>query len=53
MKKTYINPELQVVVMQTTGMLALSNPGLKDNNAVGPGMAHEFDFDEDEDEEDY
>ena len=52
MKKSYINPELQVIFMETAGMLALSDPKLKDGNAVGPGMAPSFDWD-DEDEDEY
>lgn len=51
MKKSYINPELQVIVMETAGMLALSDPRLKDGNAVGPGMAPGMDWDDDFDEE--
>ena len=61
MKKQYINPELQVVVMKTAGMLANSpfqfngsgggrlNP--QSGNATGDALGHGFDFDEDEDED--
>ena len=51
MKKTYINPELQVIVMQTAGMLAQSlekGSGNINPNDIG---APSYDLDDDFDEE--
>ena len=51
MKKTYINPELQVIVMQTRAMLA-GSPPLSDGDydpskpVLAPGMDWDDDFDE-------
>ncbi len=54
MKKTYINPELQVIVMKTTGMLAQSPNGKLDpTKNVGAGDVEANGFDFDEDDEDY
>lgn len=51
MKKTYINPQLQVIVIETAGMLAQSLR--KGDGYIDPGDmgAPEFDWDEDEFEE--
>ena len=56
MKKTYINPNIEVVNIHTTGMLAVSagdriteesiNP--QDKNAITDGMGRYFDFDDEE-----
>lgn len=43
MKKEYINPELETIEIKTVGMLAQS-PGIKDENAITPGMAPSYDF---------
>ena len=56
MKKTYINPELMVVKIQTQGMLALSG-GLDTATEItepeGFGSREFDEFDEIEDEEEY
>jgi len=51
MKKTYINPELQVIVMQTRAMLA-GSPPLSDGDykPEKPVLAPSMDFDEDEED---
>ena len=52
MKKQYIIPEIQVVVMQTRSMLAGSPPPVDGKYGSGDSVdAAGFDFDEDE--EDY
>jgi hypothetical protein len=52
MKKAYINPEINVVIMQTRGMLAGSPPPVDGKYGSGDSVdAAGFDFDEDE--EDY
>lgn len=58
MKKIYLTPELLVVKIQTSGMLAVSgfNDGIDDalNGDGGDALSREFDeFDEIEDEEEY
>lgn len=58
MKKIYLTPELLVVKIQTSGMLAVSgfNDGIDDEiyGDGGDALAREFDeFDETEDEEEY
>jgi hypothetical protein len=45
MKKTYINPTMEVVRVQTRQMLAASAP-MYNENATGDGLAPEFDFNE-------
>ena len=46
MKKTYINPELEVVKIQTMQMLAASDPILGDEFSEGdPILAPEQEFD--------
>ena len=55
MKKYYLAPTINVVKLQTVGMLATSvdvdgNPQLKDNGNSGnasSGLSRSFDFDED------
>ena len=50
MKKTYINPELEVVKIQTMQMLAASDPGLGGGDFGGgdpilaPELGDDFDF---------
>ena len=56
MKKTYINPELMVVKIQTQGMLALSGgldttTEITDPNTFGSREFEEFDEIEDVEEE--
>ena len=59
MKKTYINPELEVVKLQTMQMLASSlilnddpsNYVSDEADILAPGLDEEFDFGEDEFEE--
>ena len=52
MKKTYINPTIEVVKIQTTGMLAVSLPkGATDPDGVdneSEVLGRDFDFDDDE-----
>ena len=51
MKKTYINPELQVIVMQTRAMLAGSPPLSDGDYKPGkPVLAPGMDWDEDEED---
>ena len=52
MKKTYINPNIEVVKIQTSGMLAVSKSGISDSgvtpqggDAISAGMGHDDDFD--------
>ena len=50
MKKTYINPTIEVVKIQTTGMLAVSLPkdtldGVDNESEV---LGRDFDFDDEE-----
>jgi len=52
MKKTYINPNIEVIKIQTAGMLAVSGKGLSEEtvepqsgDAIGPGMAHFDEYD--------
>ena len=53
MKKTYINPALEVVKFQTIGMLATSG-GVADGDGVGNAVkgsedyARSFDFDDED-----
>ena len=56
MKKTYINPELMVVKIQTQGMLALSgglDTATEITNPEEFGSREFEEFDEIEDEEEY
>ena len=50
MKKTYINPEMEIVKIQTMQMLAASDTQLNINGTPvddgTPGEGREFDFDE-------
>lgn len=52
MKKTYINPELEVVKIQTMQMLAASDPGLGGGDFGGgdpilaPELSDDIDFSE-------
>jgi hypothetical protein len=52
MKKQYINPELQVIVMKTTGMLA-NSPIPTATGKPDEWGAHHFTLEDDDDEEDY
>jgi hypothetical protein len=44
MKKTYINPTLTVVKIQTAQMLALSNPNASDTEYSGTQYGREAEF---------
>ena len=44
MKKTYQNPTLEVVKIETQQMLAQSTVDMFNENASGPGMSREFEF---------
>jgi len=48
MKKTYLNPELEIVKIQTVGMLALSAGGSTGNESdlLAPGTDFDFDITE-------
>ena len=50
MKKTYINPELEVVKLQTMQMLAASKLDISNESFTDPNLfdAREFTFDEEE-----
>ena len=49
MKKTYINPQIQVVVMKMNQqMLAGSPTGVNDTTGNGTQLSREFDFDFDD-----
>ena len=43
MKKTYINPAMQVIKLNVTQHLLEASLPLKDANATTPGMARELD----------
>ena len=52
MKKTYINPTLEVVKLQTIGMLAASLPlssteGTDESEVLAPSLGGDFTFDDD------
>ena len=53
MKKTYINPEMEVVKLQTFGMLAASLPLSDDvmvtneSDVLAPSLGGDFTFDDD------
>ena len=53
MKKTYINPEMEVVKLQTIGMLAASLPLSDDvmvtdeSDVLAPSLGDDFTFDDD------
>lgn len=53
MKKTYINPEMEVVKLQTIGMLAASLPLNDDvkvtdeSEVLAPSLGSDFTFDDD------
>lgn len=48
MKKTYINPQIQVVKIQIQQMLAASPNGAYDEQGSGTQLSREFDFDDEE-----
>ena len=57
MKKTYLNPELQVVKLQTIGMLATSNPedgfagggkGDLESGVTSGNLGRGYDFDDED-----
>jgi hypothetical protein len=54
MKKEYLNPDMLVVNIETTGMLAQSPFGMDDDHPVSGGNSlapgYEEDFDDEEDE---
>ena len=52
MKKQYITPEIQVIVMKTTGMLA-NSPIPTATGKPDEWGAHHFTLEDDDDEEDY
>ena len=45
MKKTYINPTIEVVKIQTVGMLAQSLPT---DDSTSQNLSRDFDFDEED-----
>ena len=52
MKKTYINPELEVVELQMSQQIMTGSPKLGGDYTTGkPVLAPEYDWDEDEFEE--
>ena len=48
MKKTYQNPTLEVVKIETAQMLAASKVDMFNDNASGPGLSREFIFEDGE-----
>ena len=50
MKKTYINPQIQVVKIQIQQMLAASPNGAYEEQGSGTQLSREFDFDFDDEE---
>ena len=50
MKKTYINPQIQVVKIQIQQMLAGSPTGVNDTTGSGTQLSREFEFDFDDEE---
>ena len=49
MKKTYINPELEVVKVEINQLLAASPNGLHEEQGSGSILGHEDEFDFDSD----
>ena len=55
MKKTYIIPTMDVIKIQTVGMLAVSNVDMNDKGGSGNasyGLSRSFSFDDEDEDED-